>query len=122
MKTVRVSPDLAADGEFDYRVPEHLAGTLAVGSQVRVPFGRTHRRAFVTAFPDAPACPPEKLRDIEAVLPAPPLFDGDILPEIKPAPLPGADAKELLQELGCSEEQIEELVEKKVVGKTLWAR
>ena len=50
------------------------------------------------------------------------LFDGDILPEIKPAPLPGADAKELLQELGCSEEQIEELVEKKVVGKTLWAR
>jgi primosomal protein N' (replication factor Y) len=76
---IRVSPDLAADGEFDYRVPEELEGLPEVGSQVRVPFGRTHRRAFVTAFPDEPACPPEKLRDIEAVLPAPPLFDEGIL-------------------------------------------
>jgi len=76
---IRVSPDLAADGEFDYRVPEALAGAVAVGCQVRVPFGRTRRRAFVTELLDRTDCPPEKLRDVEAVLPAPPLFDREIL-------------------------------------------
>lgn len=50
------------------------------------------------------------------------LFDGDILPEIKPAPLPGADAKELLTEFGYTDEEIEKLVAAKVVGKTLWER
>ena len=76
---VRVSPDLAADGEFDYRLPDAFAGQVSVGSQLRVPFGRTHRRAFVTGFPDESACPPEKLREVEEVLPAPPLFGEDIL-------------------------------------------
>ena len=75
----KVCTDLALDREFDYRVPPALAGRIRIGSVVRVPFGRTRKRAFVTALPDTPGCPPERLKDIESVEDVAPLFDERIL-------------------------------------------
>jgi primosomal protein N' (replication factor Y) len=46
----RVIVDVALDKEFDYRIPESLLGTLKVGMQVRVPFGRRSTEGFVLGF------------------------------------------------------------------------
>ena len=36
--------------EFDYRIPESLAGTLKVGMMVKVPFGRSTRDGYILSF------------------------------------------------------------------------
>ena len=48
------------------------------------------------------------------------MFDGELLPKMRQAPLPGADAFEILQTLGYSQPEIENLIDAGVVGKTLW--
>jgi primosomal protein N' (replication factor Y) (superfamily II helicase) len=55
---------------FDY----HLAPGAAPGARVRVPFGRQHVVGIVVAHALNSDVPPEKLRGIEAVLDAVPLF------------------------------------------------
>jgi primosomal protein N' (replication factor Y) len=59
---------------FTYRVPPHLQGKVAVGSQVRVPFGQTDLVGLVMAMTDgglterAQDARPFRLRDIHAVV------------------------------------------------------
>lgn len=66
--------DLTARGVdrvFQYRIPPALSGELRAGVQVRVPFGRgdTPRRGFVVAVGNEASFAPEKLKEIEALLP-----------------------------------------------------
>ena len=44
-RIARVVVNLSLDREFDYRIPERLAGRVRIGSRVRVPFGRGSMRA-----------------------------------------------------------------------------
>jgi primosomal protein N' (replication factor Y) len=46
----RVVVDLALNKEFDYRVPDALAGQLREGDQVVVPFGKGTKRGYITGF------------------------------------------------------------------------
>ena len=48
----RVIVDVALDREFDYRIPGSLQGTLEIGMQVQVPFGRRSTEGFVLGFRD----------------------------------------------------------------------
>jgi primosomal protein N' (replication factor Y) len=57
---------------FDYRIPD--ASDLAVGSRVRVSFGRMRPIAVVVAVVSSSECPPEKLKPIDAVLDPEPLL------------------------------------------------
>ena len=57
---------------FDYRIPG--ASDLAVGSRVRVSFGRMRPIAVVVAVVSSSECPPEKLKPIDAVLDPEPLL------------------------------------------------
>ncbi|MBN2449565.1 MAG: primosomal protein N' [Lentisphaeria bacterium] len=50
MAVARVITDLALDREFDYEIPQRLAGRLRPGCRVRVPFGTTHRLGFVVGI------------------------------------------------------------------------
>ncbi len=49
----RVTLDLALRREFDYSIPQELAGTVAVGSRVKVPFSHREVLGVVTALADA---------------------------------------------------------------------
>jgi primosomal protein N' (replication factor Y) len=55
---------------FDY----HFSDRAVPGSRVRVPFGRQHKVGVVVGHAMTSDVPPEKLRHIEAVLDAEPLF------------------------------------------------
>ena len=46
----RVAIDLALDRLFDYAIPNELAGKLAVGQLLRVPFGHREARGFLMEF------------------------------------------------------------------------
>ena len=48
-------------------------------------------------------------------------FDGSVLPEISEPTPPGADAREILGALGRGPKEIDQLVAKRVVGRTFWA-
>ncbi|MEM1059629.1 MAG: primosomal protein N' [Verrucomicrobiota bacterium] len=43
----RVAPEVSLDQAFDYAVPAELAGRVAVGAKVRVPFGRREVTGYV---------------------------------------------------------------------------
>ena len=49
----KVVVERVPDREFDYLIPEHLQGQIAVGSQVAIPFGRTEARGYVVALADS---------------------------------------------------------------------
>ena len=52
-RVVRVVTDVAGlDKEFDYVVPPGLAGSLAVGTEVRLPLGPRRVGGWVVGFPD----------------------------------------------------------------------
>jgi primosomal protein N' (replication factor Y) len=61
-------------GIFDYLIPDALVGQIAVGQQVRIPFGRRSVSGFVCAVEDGPGVlelkPIEALVDAEPLLPA----------------------------------------------------
>jgi primosomal protein N' (replication factor Y) len=71
---VEVAVAAAVRGTFTYRVPTHLAGEVALGQRVAVPFGRSRRATgYVIGFPTTP---PDgfALRDVAQVLDAFPPF------------------------------------------------
>ncbi len=57
------------DKTFQYRIPEEIAQKVAIGTMVRVPFGRGNREqaGYVTGLSDTPALPPEKIKPILSV-------------------------------------------------------
>lgn len=63
MAVAKVIIDVALDQEFDYRIPESLAGMLKVGMMVTVPFGRTTRDGYILSFAESSDYP-GKLREI----------------------------------------------------------
>ena len=54
------------DKIFQYRVPEELAGTLAVGMEVIVPFGRNDREisGYIVDFSEDAGYDPKKIKSI----------------------------------------------------------
>jgi primosomal protein N' (replication factor Y) len=61
----RVAVDIALDREFDYLVPEALAGDVQIGSRVRVPFGKRHLSGTVIALNPTSSYP--RCKEIESV-------------------------------------------------------
>ncbi len=61
-------PSRDVDRLFDYLVPPELAGSLAVGSIVAVPFGRTERTGFVVELAASSELDGGKLRPVRRVL------------------------------------------------------
>ena len=57
------------DRPFSYRVPEEMAGEIAVGSCVLVPFGQGGRtvEGYVTALTGKPDLPEERIREIAGI-------------------------------------------------------
>ena len=55
------------DSFFTYGAPDELQ--LRIGDKVWVPFGKGNKTkaGFIYAFPQAPSCPPEKIKTIEGV-------------------------------------------------------
>ena len=60
----RVTLEIALRKEFDYLIPQELAAQVAVGSRVKVPFGRREVLGCVTALSDDSSHPKIKLRPI----------------------------------------------------------
>ena len=54
------------DKIFQYRVPEELAGTLAVGMEVLVPFGRNDREisGYIVGFSEDAGYDPKKIKPV----------------------------------------------------------
>jgi len=73
MSFVDVSLSVAVDRSFTYGVPEALAGEVALGKRVLVPFGKRTLTGYVTGLREVAEV--EKVRDILDVLDAEPLFD-----------------------------------------------
>jgi primosomal protein N' (replication factor Y) len=69
--------DRALDKSFDYSVPEEMRESLAVGSQVVVPFGRSKARGFVVGLVDE--SPFDKLKAIGSLVGKEPLISAPIL-------------------------------------------
>ena len=51
-RIAKVVVDLSLDREFDYEVPNHLADSVQLGSQVVVPFGHATKTGYVVGFAD----------------------------------------------------------------------
>jgi primosomal protein N' (replication factor Y) (superfamily II helicase) len=73
----KVVVDLALDREFDYRIPPSLAGVVAIGSRVAVPFGRTRAQGYVVGLADS--SPHPHLKEIGEVVGKKPLLSDKIL-------------------------------------------
>lgn len=56
----------SVDRPFSYRIPEALAGRIAPGSCVVVPFGgkNQERLGYVISITDTPGCAPERMKEI----------------------------------------------------------
>jgi primosomal protein N' (replication factor Y) len=74
-----VALNVPLDTLFDYRVPEPLRADIAPGARVRVPFGRREMIGYCVAFPDAPGCPEDRIKDIHQLLDRPALLDERML-------------------------------------------
>jgi len=68
-----VSLSVSVDKSFTYAIPTALAGDVAVGKRVLVPFGKRVLTGYVTALAETSTL--KKIRDIIDVLDALPLFD-----------------------------------------------
>jgi primosomal protein N' (replication factor Y) len=80
---VEVAVAAAVRGTFTYRVPHALAGEVALGQRVAVPFGRSRRATgYVVGFPTAPPRGFE-LRDVVEVLDALPPFTPKLIELIR---------------------------------------
>ncbi len=62
---------------FTYTIPERLADRIALGSYVRVPFGRQRLAGYVVGLPDE--APPVRLRDLDDLLLDDPVFGPEAL-------------------------------------------
>lgn len=56
------------DKTFSYRIPEHLASIVEIGSRVRIPFGKTMRIGYVIEITDVPGFDEDKIRDIDSIV------------------------------------------------------
>lgn len=72
-RIARVVADIALDREFDYAVPDNLEATVALGSRVSIPFGRSVRTGYVVGFPETAAHP--SLKSILGVVDNKPFID-----------------------------------------------
>jgi primosomal protein N' (replication factor Y) len=78
MNTIaRVVVDVALDREFDYRIPAALAGRVAVGSRVSVPFGRRHVSGYVVGLAERSEVP--RLKAVAALTEPEPLITRPIV-------------------------------------------
>src|SRR5438034_9775188 len=77
MRFVRVVVDRAIHRELDYSVPESLAGRVAVGSRVRVPFREKSALATVIAIPEQSDA--KGIRPIEAIIGEAPVLSEQLL-------------------------------------------
>lgn len=77
--TVRVLPDVTGlDKQFDYSVPEQLAGAITIGSIVRIPLHGRRVRGWVTAVDPESEVDPHRLHPVarwSSIGPAPDLID-----------------------------------------------
>ena len=73
----RVAVAAPLNSLFDYRIPD--GRELAVGSRVRVSFGRSRVIGVVVALADHSDCPVERLKPIDALLDREPLFNANHL-------------------------------------------
>jgi primosomal protein N' (replication factor Y) len=77
MRYVRVVIDRAIHRELDYSVPESLAGRVAVGSRVRVPFREKWALGTVIALPEQSDA--KGIRPIEAIIGEAPILSEPLL-------------------------------------------
>ncbi len=73
----RVTLEIALRREFDYLVPSEMEATVAVGSRVRVPFGRRSVNGVITALVDQ--SPHTNLRTVERLMGTPGLITPRVL-------------------------------------------
>ena len=73
----KVVVDIALDREFDYRIPERLAGTVHIGSRVAVPFGTRTAQGYVVGL--AESSPYPKLKELGDVVSKRPLLNDKML-------------------------------------------
>jgi primosomal protein N' (replication factor Y) len=64
---------------FHYTVNPELEGQLAVGSLVQVSFARRQTHAYVLGFPETPSIDISRLKPVESIIVAEPLFDEKML-------------------------------------------
>lgn len=76
-RIARIVVDLALDREFDYLVPEELAGEIRIGSRVEAPFGRRTVTGYVVGFPDS--SPHPDLKCIRKIIGKKPMIEENIL-------------------------------------------
>jgi len=55
VRIARVVPEVSLDRAFDYEIPGELAGQVALGAKVRVPFGSREIVGYVVEFPGTAA-------------------------------------------------------------------
>jgi len=72
---VDVAVPFAVKGTFHYGLDPAMAESLTTGSLVQVSFRNRSTHAFVLGFPETTQVPAAKLKVVEAVLAADPLFD-----------------------------------------------
>lgn len=77
VRIARVVVDLALDREFDYLVPDELAGEARLGSRVLVPFGHRRVHGYIVGFADSSSI--ENLKPIERIVGRKPLVEERIL-------------------------------------------
>lgn len=77
MRYVRVVVDRAIHREFDYSVPETLAGRIGVGLRVRVPFRDKSALATVVAIPEESDA--KGIRPIDAIIGEAPILSEQLL-------------------------------------------
>jgi primosomal protein N' (replication factor Y) len=75
-----VAVPVPVEGRFTYAIPDHLAGSLAIGHRVLVPFGTRKMTGFVLGRTDvAPELASDKVKSILECLDPEPLIPGDVL-------------------------------------------
>ncbi|WP_080840257.1 primosomal protein N' [Cohnella massiliensis] len=82
MKVARVIVDVPSrdtDRPFDYRIPEHLARWIDIGSRVAVPFGGRLLQGIVVAVPDRAEVDPGRLKPVEDVLDSLPPLSAELV-------------------------------------------
>jgi primosomal protein N' (replication factor Y) len=70
-----------AEKEFDYIVPEHLAGQISEGTRVSIPFGKRHAVGYVVELKDRSAV--KGLKEIAGLVDPEPILDAVLFKLVK---------------------------------------
>ncbi len=76
-RIAKVVVEIALDREFDYLIPESLAGQVRLGSRVRAPFGHAMARGYVVGLADHSAR--QNLKSLDSLIGERPLLDETML-------------------------------------------